>query len=147
MLRKRLHRLAFPVRGRAHVEDDPFPAHAFDDARVSRADHPMGDALDAEVQRLRDARRLARLARVARQVKARSPRGFEGGALRRRWVAGFVSGEVEADDATSRECAGDPRELHVLVRRVIAHRSHDRDRRDRAGLQTAKHRFDDSVNG
>src|SRR4029077_9629826 len=98
------------------------------------ADDPVCDAFDAEVQRLLDARWLARLACVAGQVQPGGSRGLEGGSMRRRRVAGLVTGKVETDDAASCERAGSPRERDVLLRRVMAHRAHDRDRRDGASI-------------
>src|SRR5438093_991876 len=46
MLGQRGHRLALPVGRRAHVKDDSFRPDALDDARLPRADHAVGDALD-----------------------------------------------------------------------------------------------------
>src|SRR5581483_5305217 len=83
-------RLALPVRGGAEVERHALGADAFDDARVARADHAVRNPLDAEVESLLDAGRLARLARVAREVQAGRARGLERGPLRRRRVARLV---------------------------------------------------------
>ena len=52
MLRKRLHGLALPVGGGAEVEHDPLGTDPLDDPRIARPDHPVGDSLHAQVERV-----------------------------------------------------------------------------------------------
>src|ERR1700737_3855283 len=112
------HRFALPVGGRAEVEHHALRPDAFDDARLSSADHAMRDPLHTKAERLLDARRLACFSRVTRETQAGGSRGLEGRALRGCWEPHLIAGQVEADHAASGETAGLARERDIFLRCV-----------------------------
>src|SRR5438132_722194 len=141
MLGQGRHCLALPVGGRAQVQNHPLGSDPLHDPVIACARDPVGDALDAQPERLFDPGRRPGLARVACEPQPRLPCCVESRA-RHGGRAQLVTREVESHDASTRKPTRLPGQRHILLDAVGAQGADDRHGGDRSHGQPREHRLD-----